>query len=111
VIFVSSDICIANPYQSQRKAITYGLTQTADGYVLQVTMPKGHVAFSDRLKIINWLQEYRNQVIHTNPMWCANFRQMENGYILEIKPMTGPRQIACEGDRVRELWQRTLNYV
>ena len=100
---MSGNVCLANPYQSPGKAILYGLTQTADGYALQVTMPRGHVASSDRLKVINWLHEYRSQVIHANPLWCANFRTTENGYTLEIKPMSGPRQLACEGDRVREL--------
>jgi len=107
---MSSEISIANPYQSQSKAITYGLTKTGDGYALQVTMPKSRVSASDRMKVIQWLHEYRSQFLHANPMWCANFRTMENGYLLEIRPMAGPRQIACEGDRVRELWQRSLNY-
>ena len=104
------EISIANPYQTQCKAISYGLTKSGDGYVLRVTMPKGHVAHSDRLQIIDWLQDYRSKVIHANPMWCANFRPTETGYLLDIKPLKGPSQLACEGDRVREMWERTLNY-
>jgi hypothetical protein len=110
---VSKHFCAANPYEtSETTAITYGLTRMKDGYVLQVVLPsKGHLSCSDQIKIIDWLHEYRNQVVRANPTWYTSFKTTENGYTLEIRPVKLLKDVACEGDRVREVWHRTFSNV
>jgi hypothetical protein len=99
----------ANPYLESNAAITYRVIKTSDGWKIEADLPT-RVSPKDRAKVIRWFHAYRMNVRKHNPLWLANFRVSENGYILDIKPFNDVRKLAEAGEEVKELWDDTVKY-
>jgi len=100
---------VANPYLEQKNAISSSVNKTDNGFSIEVSVPES-VSPSDKAKIIDWLHDYRMQVRRLNPMCVANFRVHENGYSLDIKFTHDVRELAKEGEKVKQLWADSLKY-
>jgi hypothetical protein len=101
----------ANPYLGCGDAIVYSVNKIADGWKISATLPES-TSPSDRVKVIDWFHSYRAEVRRTNPLWLASFRigASNNDYVLEIRPTGNLRQLAEEGEKVREILDGTLKY-
>jgi len=64
------------------------------------------------MKVIDWFHSYRAEIRRVNPLWVANFRVGvgNNDYTLEVRPTRNIRQLAEQGEKVREILDDTLKY-
>jgi hypothetical protein len=91
----------------QKSAITVTTFPQDKGWVIHVAVPS-KVPASDRLKVIEWIRSYRNQIKSQHPMWDASFRSGDNIYALVIKPAS------CEDDMknlAREKADKLLGFI
>ena len=100
---------LANPYLECEAAITYNVTKTRDGWKIEAALPRS-ISPADRAKVIDWFHTYRAEVRRNNPLWLANFRVSDTGYVLEIKPFHDVRRLAEAGEQVKEIWDETVKY-
>jgi hypothetical protein len=102
---------LANPYLGSGDAIVYSVNKISDGWKISATLPES-TSPNDRMKVIDWFHSYRAEVRRINPLWLASFRigGSNNDYVLEIRPTGNIRQLAEEGEKVREILDGTLKY-
>lgn len=98
------------------KAIRYELNDDQDGWRLSVALPR-RVSGSDRITVLNWLQEYQGRVKSERPHWMTALRVNECGYTLYIRKAERPGDVlrACnlisQGDVIRDCWSGAVNHV
>jgi hypothetical protein len=109
-------IAMMNNYQTADKhAIQYDLRDEGNGWVLHVRVPED-LGPRDRSTIVEWLRRYQQTVNKQHPAWLTAFRVVANGYILHMQKTGSVRDLVdaagwtTQGDRIRERWNRTLEY-
>jgi hypothetical protein len=92
-----------NRFKRDEKAIYYSFVKMADGWKIEAVVPK-RVSPDDRLRIVNWLRDYKSQVQKIHPSWVTRFSPMERGYTLHIVPTGSARELFEKGQNLKDIW-------
>ena len=69
-----------------RKRIVYDLARTSDGWRLSAYVPASAPA-SDRMIVVRWFGDYKNQVKRVQPNWIVQFKVEDKcHYQLKVTP-------------------------
>jgi len=99
-----------NPYLSNRnKSIIYNVRDTEDGWTIEVIMPRS-VPASDRIKVLEWLREYRAQIKLLHPIWSTVLHPSANCYRLEIRKTNSDKELIAAGEQLKSICGEILEY-
>jgi MOSC domain-containing protein YiiM len=99
-----------NPYLSNlHKSIIYNVSQTADGWTIEVIMPP-RIPASDRIKVLEWLRQYRTQIRLLYPMWSTVLHPSVNRYQLEIRKTNSDKELIEAGEQLKSICGEILEY-
>ena len=105
-----AQISFLNPYLPRRsKAIVYNVLQTTDGWNVEVVMP-AKIPPSDRLKVLEWLRDYREQVRTAYPLWSTVLHPSTERYVLEIRKTNNDKELLATGEQLKSLCGEFLEY-
>jgi hypothetical protein len=94
----------SNRYRrSSVKTIDLNIERTENGWRVQATLPKG-VAADDRMKLLQWFQQYRSSVRQLHPLWITSFYSTDHGYCLEIRAVSDPKELLEKGQNLKRIW-------
>jgi hypothetical protein len=94
----------SNRYRSSSdKSIAVNVHRSETGWRIDAIVPKG-VGTDDRMKLLRWFQDYRNQVRRLHPLWITSFYTSECGYRLEIRPTSNPKELLEKGQNLKGIW-------
>ena len=82
-----------------------------NGFQIQAVLPKS-LPPDDRIKVIDWFHNYRNQVRNEHPMWTTLFRSHDDRmYSLYIIPTETPKQQIAQAVTAFPMWEQlSLDY-
>lgn len=97
-----------NAYQAdlaKHSAIVVTTSPRENGWAVEVKFPQ-RTSGEDKIKLLNWMMDYRNKVKHQCPLWDVAFRSGENMYLLTVKPTKGLSDLKdLATDRVTGLFE------
>ena len=85
------------------KSIVYNVEKSDQGWRIEAQIPNG-TSSQDKLKVLNWFQDYRNKVRQLHPLWISRFSSSSAGYSLEIRPTHGARDLVENGQDLKAVW-------
>ena len=97
-----------------KKRIVYDMSRTADGWRLSAYVPPSAPA-ADRVTVVRWFGDYKNQVKMAQPNWIVQFRVEDPcHYQLSVTPthMFGPDKTSeARVEALEDAWQQlTFDY-
>jgi hypothetical protein len=105
-----SEMSNVNPYLSKRsKSIVYNVNKTADGWDIEVLMPR-RIPASDRIAILDWVHQYRQQVRAAHPFWSVVFHPSSNRYVLEIRKANNDKELIEIGEQLKSVCGEIMEY-
>jgi len=106
-----ANMTLSNPYLSRKnKSIVYNVVRTANGWQVEAVMPS-KVPPSDRLKVLDWFKEYREQVRSAHPLWSTVFHPAEGRYTLDIRTVaSNDKELMATGEALKSLCGEILDY-
>lgn len=63
-----------------------------EGWRIQVFLPQA-VRASDRLALLEWLQDYTAEIRSSHPYWLVNVNLTERVYFVDVIPTEGPEEL------------------
>jgi len=69
------------------------------------------VSASDRIRILEWFGDYRNQVRKKHPQWSTIFHPSQRRYVLEIRKINSDREVIATGEDLRTVCGEMMDYV
>jgi hypothetical protein len=99
-----------NPYLSKRSQnIIYNVNKTSDGWNIEVSMPR-RIPASDKMAILDWVHQYRQQVRAAHPFWSVVLHPSPNRYVLEIRKANSDKELIEIGERLKSVCGEILEY-
>jgi hypothetical protein len=99
-----------NPYLARKnKSIAYNVETTADGWNVEVVFPR-KVPPSDRIKVLEWLRRYREEVRAVHPLWSTVLHPSTERYILEIRKTNSDKELIATGEQLKSICGEMLEY-
>jgi len=99
-----------SPYLSDtRKSIVYNIQKSTDGWTVEVVMPP-RVPASDRIKVLEWLRDYKEQIKVAHPLWSTVMHPSANRYLLEIRTTNSDRELIATGEQLKSICGEILEY-
>jgi hypothetical protein len=103
-------MAILNPYLSSKsKTIVYNLTETKDGWNFEVLLPS-RIPASDRIKVLEWLRQYRVAVRTMHPHWVTMLHPSKDRYLLEIRKANSDKELIAVGEQLKSICGEILEY-
>jgi hypothetical protein len=100
-----------NPYLSKRsKSIVYNINETSDGWDIEVLIPQNAPA-SDRVAVLEWVRQYRNQVRSAHPFWSVVFHPSSSRFVLEIRRANNDKELIAMGEQLKSVCGEIMEYV
>jgi hypothetical protein len=78
-------------HRSAIDPVTYGWHRDELGWHFVVDVPSW-VSPSDRLDLVQWLENYAKTIRKERPLWVVQFRPVGNGFILDARPSRDPHE-------------------
>jgi hypothetical protein len=98
----------SNRYRSSSdRSIAVNVHRSENGWRIHAMVPKG-VDADDRMKLLMWFQDYRNQVRKLHPLWITSFYSTECGYRLEIRSTSNPKELLEKGQNLKGIWTEEI---
>lgn len=99
-----------NPYLSRKnRYIAYNVSRTVDGWNVEVVVPR-KVPSSDRIKVLEWIRAYREEVRNAHPLWSTVLHPSEERYTLEIRKTNSDRELIATGEQLKSICGEILEY-
>ena len=94
-----------DPPVSGKKIIVYNVLHTQTGWQIQAFLPK-RISPDDRVKIIDWMHNYRSEVRRQNPFWITMFHSTEYAYFLDIIHNNDAKELLAHTIDNGNTWQQ-----
>ncbi|HUG82904.1 MAG TPA: hypothetical protein VML01_14640 [Bryobacterales bacterium] len=95
---------------SKHKAIVYNVLETDNGWQIQALLPS-RISPTDRLKLLDWFRSYREELKQSRPSWVTMFRATDRVYLLDVVPVSQPKDVLAKTVQPGEIWQQlNLDY-
>lgn len=85
------------------RAIVYNVDKTTDGWKVEAQLPRG-LSPEDKFTVLSWFQDYRSQIRRAHPLWVTRFYTANAGYVLEVRTISGPRDLVENGQNLKAIW-------
>lgn len=99
----TSNAQIPNRYKRAPNAIAYNVVKVAGGWRVEAHFPK-RISPQDRLIVLKWFQDYRNQVRQSNPLWVTYFSSHADAYFLDVRPVASPKELIEKCQYPKQIW-------
>jgi len=105
-----SKMAYFNSYLSTaNKSIVYNVLKTSDGWNVEVIVPP-RIPASDRVKVLEWLRDYKGQVKAAHPLWSTVLHPSLNRYVLEIRKTNSDKELIATGEQLKSICGEILEY-